>query len=71
MHAKMLLSPCFPMSLRERIVRLKQLAVMEIAWSLPRCLVYWVVIRGTAATAGDYRNPLDVSAVEVIEHFEP
>jgi hypothetical protein len=43
---------------------------MEIAWHLPRYLVYWTVVRGTAATAGDHRNPADVKGVEILHHYE-
>lgn len=60
----------YPMSLRERIDRLKEWGVMEIAWALPRYVVYWVVIRGTVAAAGDHTNPTDVTAVQIIEFYE-
>lgn len=70
MRLTTILNPRFQMGLHERIERLKQLAVMEIAWALPRHVVYWVVIRGTVAAAGDDRNPADVTAVQILAYYE-
>jgi hypothetical protein len=70
MRLTTILNPFFPMTLRERVHRIGEWSVMEIAWHLPRYLVYWVVVRGTAATAGDHRNPADVKGVEILHHYE-
>lgn len=69
MRLTTILNPRFPMSLRERINRLGEWSVMEIAWALPRYLVYWTVVRGTVATAGG-GNPTDVKAVDILKHYE-
>jgi hypothetical protein len=71
MHLRTILCPGFPLSLTERVERFKDWLVMELAWRLPRSVVYWTVIRGTAAAAGDFRSPTEITAVEVIEHYSP
>jgi hypothetical protein len=70
MRLSTILDPRFPMSLRERVNRLKEWSVMEVAWHLPRYLVYWVVVRGTVATAGDHRNPSDIRGVEILDYYD-
>lgn len=69
MRLTTILDPRYPMTRRERLERLKLLAVMQVAWHLPRYLVYWTVIRGTVAVAGDDRNPADVKGVEILAYY--
>lgn len=69
MRLSTILDPRFPMSLRERANRLGEWSVMQIAWHLPRYLVYWTVVRGTVAAAGD-GNPTDVKGIDILKHMD-
>jgi hypothetical protein len=70
MRLSTILNPFYPLTLRERINRLGEWCVMEFVWRLPRYIVYWTVIRGTAAAAGGSQDPTTVTGVQIIEHYE-
>lgn len=40
-----------------------------LAWRLPRCLVYWVLIRAGVTTIGDNEIVPEVTFVDVIQRW--
>jgi hypothetical protein len=54
------------MTLRERLRRTRDWAAMEVAWKLPKPVLYWAAVRAACLVEPD-TNPSGVTAEQMME----